>query len=378
MAALLTSIADDKDKSAVYLNECRHMGIKVLPPDVNESQSDFAPVGTDIRFGLSAIRNVGANVVDSIIRTRTSKGRFADFHDFIAKVEIAACNKRVVESLIKAGAFDSFGDTRKGLLAIHEQAIDAALDTKRAEAVGQFDLFAGLAGDSEEPVEAAPGSRLQPPTTEWDKKTLLAYEREMLGLYVSDHPLSGLEHVLASMSEMPISALSAEERVDGQMVTVAGLITGIQRKVTKAKGEPWAIVSLEDLAGSVEVMCFPQLYSTAGVLLAEDVVVVVRGRLEKGDEAAPRLRGMDITVPNLADAASGPVAIHLDVSRCTPPVVERLREVLANHPGTVEVHLHLRNGARTTVMSIDERLRVTPSPALFGDLKVLLGPSCLG
>jgi DNA polymerase-3 subunit alpha len=378
MAALLTSIADDKDKSAIYLNECRHMGIKVLPPDVNESQSDFAPVGTDIRFGLSAIRNVGANVVDSIIRTRTSKGRFADFHDFIAKVEMAACNKRVVESLIKAGAFDSFGHTRKGLLAIHEQAIDAALDTKRAEAVGQFDLFAGMAGDSEEPVEAAPGSRLQPPTTEWDKKTLLAYEREMLGLYVSDHPLSGLEHVLASMADMPIAALSAEERADGQMVTVAGLITGIQRKVTKAKGEPWAIVSLEDLAGSVEVMCFPQLYATAGVLLAEDVVVVVRGRLEKGDEAAPRLRGMDITVPNLADTASGPVAIHLEVSRCTPPVVERLREVLASHPGTVEVHLHLRNGARTTVMSIDERLRVTPSPALFGDLKVLLGPSCLG
>ena len=143
MAGLLTSIADDKDKSAIYLNECRRMGIKVLPPDVNESQSDFAPVGTDIRFGLSAIRNVGANVVDSIIRTRTAKGRFADFGDFIAKVEIGVCNKRLVESLIKAGAFDSFGDTRKGLLAIHEQAIDAALDTKRAEAVGQFDLFAG-------------------------------------------------------------------------------------------------------------------------------------------------------------------------------------------------------------------------------------------
>ena len=376
MAGLLTSIADDKDKSAIYLNECRRMGIKVLPPDVNESQSDFAPVGTDIRFGLSAIRNVGANVVDSIIRSRTAKGRFADFGDFIAKVEIGVCNKRLVESLIKAGAFDSFGDTRKGLLAIHEQAIDAALDTKRAEAVGQFDLFAGMGG---EVTEAAPGARLVPPATEWDKKTLLAYEREMLGLYVSDHPLFGLERVLSSLSDMPISALAADERVDGQMVTVAGLVTSVQRKTTKAKGEPWAIVTLEDLAGSVEVMCFPQLYSTAGILLAEDVVIVVRGRLEKGEDNAPRLRGMDITAPSISDAtASGPVAIHLDIARCTPPVVDRLREVLGNHPGTVEVHIHLRNGGTTTVLSIDERLRVVPSPALYGDLKALLGASCLG
>jgi DNA polymerase-3 subunit alpha len=375
MAALLTSIADDKDKSAIYLNECRHMGIKVLPPDVNESQSDFAPVGTDIRFGLSAIRNVGTNVVDSIIRTRTGKGRFADFNDFIAKVEITVCNKRLVESLIKAGAFDDFGDTRKGLLAIHEQAIDAAVDTKRAEAVGQFDLFSGLGPQAAEP---APGTRLVPPPTEWDKKTLLAYEREMLGLYVSDHPLFGLEHVLASLADMPMGALAAEERVDGQMVTVAGLVTGIQRKVTKAKGEPWAIVTVEDLSASVDVMCFPQLYASAGLLLAEDVVVVVRGRLEKGDEGTPRIRGTDISVPNLADTGSGPVAIHLDVTRCTPPVVSRLREVLANHPGTVEVHVHLRNGATTTVLSIDDRLRVTPAPALYGDLKALLGPSCLG
>ncbi len=376
MSGLLTSIADDKDKSAIYLNECRRMGIKVLPPDVNESQSDFAPVGTDIRFGLSAIRNVGVNVVESIIATRIAKGRFADFGDFIAKVEIGVCNKRLVESLIKAGAFDSFGDTRKGLLAIHEQAIDAALDTKRAEAVGQFDLFAGMGGEAAQ-VEAAPGSRLVPPPTEWDKKTLLAYEREMLGLYVSDHPLFGLEHVLANLAEMPIAALAADERTDGQMVTVAGLVTSVQRKMTKAKGEPWAIVTLEDLAGTVEVMCFPTLYATAGVLLAEDVVVVVRGRLDKGEDTA-KLRAMDISVPTISETgSSGPVAIQLDINRCTPPVVARLREVLGNHPGTVEVHIHLRNGATTTVLSIDDRLRVTPSPSLSGDLKAMLGPNCL-
>ncbi|MGB8021558.1 MAG: DNA polymerase III subunit alpha [Candidatus Nanopelagicales bacterium] len=375
MAALLTSIADDKDKSAVYLNECRRMGIKVLPPDVNESQSDFAPRGADIRFGLSAIRNVGTAVVESIIRTRRSKGRFVDFADFIGKVEMSVCNKRVVESLIKAGAFDSLGDPRRGLIAIHEQAIDAALDTKRAEAVGQFDLFADLAGSV---GETAPAIRLVPPPTEWEKKTLLAYEREMLGLYVSDHPLFGLEHVLASLGEMPISALSADERVDGQIVTIAGLVTAIQRKVTKAKGEPWAIVTVEDLEGSVDSMCFPSLYATAGLLLAEDTVIVVRGRLEKGGDEAARIRALDITVPNLAVADSRPVAVHLDIGRCTPPVVERLKEVLANHPGTIPVHIHLRNGESTTVLSIDERLSVAPSPSLYGDLKALLGPTCLG
>ena len=380
MAALLTSVKDDKSdtgKLPGYLNECRHLGIKVLPPDVNESQSDFAPVGTDIRFGLSAIRNVGVNVVDSIVRTRTGKGRFADFADFVDKVEITVCNKRVVESLIKAGAFDSLGHTRKGLLAIHEQAIDAALDTKRAEAVGQFDLFAGF-GDEPGATEATPGIRLVAPPTEWDKKTLLEAEREMLGLYVSDHPLSGLEHVLATLSDVALSALNSDERADGQMVTVAGLVTDIQRKTTKAKGEPWAIVSLEDLAGSVEVMCFPQVYASYGLMLAKDEVIVVRGRLEKGDDGGARIRGMEISVPKLSETATGPVSIHLDVTRCTPPVVARLREVLGTHPGVVEVNLHLRNGARTTVMSIDDRLRVTPTPALYGDLKALLGPSCLG
>ncbi|NQU37902.1 MAG: DNA polymerase III subunit alpha, partial [Actinobacteria bacterium] len=147
MAALLTSVKDDKDKSAIYLNECRRMGIKVLPPDVNESDSNFTATGTDIRFGLSAIRNVGENVVESIIASRSREGRFGDFNDFLAKIEVGACNKRVVESLVKAGSFDSLGHTRRGLSQIHAEAVDAVLETKRAEAIGQFDLFASADGD---------------------------------------------------------------------------------------------------------------------------------------------------------------------------------------------------------------------------------------
>ncbi len=197
MAGLLTSVRDDKDKSAVYLNECRKMGIKVLPPDVNASDANFTPTGTDIRFGLTAIRNVGANVVSSIVASRTEKGHFADFYDFLRKVDAVVCNKKTVESLIKAGAFDSLGETRRGLLAVHADAIDAFMDTKRNEAIGQFDLFGSAFGeDSDSGVSITVTPPIPP--GEWDKSDLLAFEREMLGLYVSDHPLFGVEHLLAA------------------------------------------------------------------------------------------------------------------------------------------------------------------------------------
>lgn len=199
----------------------------------------------------------------------------------------------------------------------------------------------------------------------------------MLGLYVSDHPLFGMDRALAGLREMSVSALASDSRVDGQMVTIAGLITGLQRKVTKAKGEPWAIITLEDLEGSVDVLCFPALYAKVGILLAEDVVVVVKGRLEKGEDA-PRVRAMDITAPNLVEPdQQGPIDVFMDANRATLPVIHRLREVLTEHAGSAPVHVHLRDGSRTTVMALDDSLRVTPSPALSGDLKALLGPRCL-
>ncbi|MHC8495715.1 MAG: DNA polymerase III subunit alpha [Actinomycetes bacterium] len=373
MAALLTSVQDDKDKMAIYLNECRRMGIKVLPPDVNESDKNFTPRGGDIRFGLTAVRNVGEAVVDSLIATRISKGRYTDFADFVDKVEISVCNKRLVESLIKAGAFDSLGHARRGLATVHEQMIDAATDLKRAEAVGQFDLFGGVGAES-----AESGLTLNPqvPLTEWDKATLLAFERQMLGLYVSDHPLYGLEQVLAAGTDCSIARLGGEERSDGQVITIGGLVTGIQRKTTK-QGSMWAIVTLEDLEGAIEVMVFPQSYQGAATLIAEDTVLFVRGRIDRPDEDSPRLVAMEITAPDLSEASVGPVRLTMAASRCTPPIVERLKAVLAEHPGVTEVHLNLSSEGRTTVMRLDDRLRVTPSPALYGDLKALLGAACL-
>src|SRR3954447_8280516 len=371
MAALLTSTRDDKDKSALYLHECRRMGIKVLPPDVNSSDANFTPVGTDIRFGLTAIRNVRENVVASIIATRRSKGAYADFADFLKKVEPVACNKKVIESLIKAGAFDDLGHTRRGLVAVHEMAVDAVVSDKRQEAIGQDSLFGGL-------DEGGPTLSVVPPVPEgeWDKKTLLASEREMLGLYVSDHPLFGVEHILSRAADTPIASLTADDgRPDGATVTIAGLISSLQRKMTK-NGNPWAIATVEDLDGAIEVLFFPQTYQTVSHVLAEDLVVVVRGRVNRRDDV-PTIYAQELTLPDLEEPGRGPVVVALPVTRCTPPVVERLKDVLATHPGPTEVHLRLTQPGRTTLMRLDDGLRVTPTPALFGDLKALLGPSCL-
>ena len=211
------------------------------------------------------------------------------------------------------------------------------------------------------------------PMGEWDKAVLLAYEREMLGLYVSDHPLLGVEHVLAAAVDCPVSAIA--DREDGSTLTVGGILSSVTRKVTK-QGNAWALVQLEDLEGSVEVMFFPASYQAAAVHLVEDAVVLVRGRVDKREDI-PKLIANELMVPDLSTGPRGPVVVSLPTPRVTPPVVERLKEVLGHHPGTTEVHLQLVNGQRTTVVKLDDRLRVTATPSLFADLKALLGPGCL-
>jgi DNA polymerase-3 subunit alpha len=374
MAALLTSTKDDKDKSAIYLNECRRMKIQVLPPDVNESEADFTPVGPDIRFGLTAIRNVGGNVVDAVVRARREKGRFTDFGDFLTKVEAVVCNKRVIESLIKAGAFDSLGHRRRALVTIAETAVDQYVDIKRNEAIGQDSLFAGLDDGGD---QAGWGASVEvPDIAEWDKQALLAHERDMLGLYVSDHPLTGLEHVLAREADCTIGQLLLDEsRGDGTQVKISGLVTGIQRKVTK-RGDSWALITLEDLEGAVDVLLFPTVYQLVSTALNEDIIVTVKGSLSRQKDQ-PEIHGREVTVPDLHEGPSGPVVISLPSTRCTPPVVEQLRDVLGTHPGVTEVRLRLMTRNSTTVMRLDDRLRVEVSPALYADLKTLLGPHCL-
>jgi DNA polymerase-3 subunit alpha len=371
MAALLTSVGDSKDRMALYLSECRRMGISVLPPDVNDSSGDFTAVGEDIRFGLHAVRNVGTNVVAGIVAAREEKGKFSDFSDFMDKVPAIVCQKKVVESLAKAGAFDSLGHGRRALVAIHEDAVDQHADIKRNEAIGQDSLFGGL-----DDTDFGSMTVRVPDIQEWDKQTLLGFEREMLGLYVSSHPLMGLEHVLSASADCTIGVLLADEsRADNTPVTISGLITAVQRKVTR-KGDTWAIITVEDLEGAINVMLFPSTYQLAAPMLVEDTIVVVKGKVRRNEDV-PEISGTEVSVPDLTQGDDGPVVISLQANRCTPPTVEQLKEVLSTHPGVAEVHLRLTTKASTKVLRLDPRLRVTPSPSLMADLKALLGPDCL-
>ncbi|MEI6476329.1 MAG: DNA polymerase III subunit alpha [Actinomycetes bacterium] len=367
MAALLTSVRDDKDKSALYLSESRRMGIRVLPPDVNESDAEYTPRGKDIRFGLAAIRNVGEGVVASIKKSRIEKGNFTSFGDFLAKVDVQVCNKKTIESLIKAGAFDSFEVSRKGLMAVHLEAIDSIIETKRAEAVGQFDLFGG------EEITSISGLDIEIPPGEWEKALLLSYEREMLGLYVSDHPLLGVEHVLRSATDMTISELVDDDSPTEKIVTIGGLITSIQRKVTR-QGASWAIVTVEDLEGSLEVLFFSNTYVQHALSLTEDRVVVIRGRADRREDKL-RFTALEMTFPDISKGPVGPLVVTIPISQCTPPIVDRLKEILRTHPGQREVHLAIDDMGKVTLMKLEPR--VTASPSLSADLKSILGAGCL-
>jgi DNA polymerase III subunit alpha len=367
MAALLTSVRDDKDKSALYLSECRRMGISVLPPDVNESNSEYTPRGKDIRFGLAAIRNVGEGVVASIKSARETKGAFTSFGDFLAKVDAQVCNKKTIESLIKAGAFDELGHHRKGLVAVHLTAIDAVIESKRAEAIGQFDLFGDVGGSQ------MSGLEIDIPTGEWDKATLLAFEREMLGLYVSDHPLLGVEHILRSNTDISISALLDDGGVQEGFVTIGGLITGISRKVSR-QGSSWAIVTIEDLEGALEVLFFSNTYNQYALTLIEDRVVTIRGRVDRREDQV-RFSAFEMSPLDITSGPVGPLLISLPISSCTPPIVDRIKEILRSHPGKREVHLQINDAGSNTMMKIDAL--VTSSPSLSADLKSILGPDCL-
>ncbi|MGV1009631.1 MAG: DNA polymerase III subunit alpha [Dermatophilaceae bacterium] len=381
MAALLTSVRDDKDKSALYLGECRRMGIKVLPPDVNSSIGNFAAVGSDIRFGLEAVRNVGHNVVEAIVATRAQKGRYASFKDFLSKVPAPVCNKRTVESLIKAGAFDSLGETRRGQLAVHETYVDALVEVKRQQERGQdtLDIFSFGVFDAESDglgsADAFDG--LAPiPGGEWDKATLLAFEREMLGLYVSDHPLFGIEHALARYADTSIASLTGEEpRPDGTPVTIAGLVSGLQLKRTR-KGDLWAVATVEDLDGAIDCLFFPTAYQSAAALLRPDSVVCVRGRISNRDDRI-EIFAQELTLPDVQVSDRGPVVVSMTVRQASGGQVEALRDILGAHPGVTEVHVRLTQPGRTTLLRLDDSYRVTPSPALYGDLKALLGSRCL-
>lgn len=370
MAALLTSVSDDKDKMAVYLAECRAQGIKVLPPDVNESGLRFTPVGRDIRFGMGAVRNVGANVVNSVIKTRTEKGKFTSFTDFLSKIELAACNKRVIESLVKAGGFDSLGQPRRELYRHHETAVDGMISSKKQEAHGQFDLFGGGEGDEDStPI----GLNINWGDEEWDRKTKLAFEREMLGLYVSSHPLAGAERVLARSRDTSIAQVVAGEmaRERGE-VRIAGLISKVDKRTNKA-GNQWAIATVEDLDASMEVLFFPKTYPLYVDALLEDTAVTVKGRLNDRD-GTYSMFASEMSILDISHVTEGepPVLLTVDEKRLTPDLVADLRQVLDTHKGETPVRIRVDNPVRSRIYAVD-RYTVRISPEFNGEMKSLLG-----
>jgi DNA polymerase III subunit alpha len=370
MAALLTSVGDSKDKMALYLNECRRMGIRVLAPDVNESIGFFTAVGSDIRFGLGAIRNVGTNVVDGIRKARDDKGRFTTFHDFLSKVPIHVANKRTIESLIKAGAFDSTGATRRALIEVHEDAVEAAVSSKRAEANGQVGFNFDDLWDEPQSVQHVPDR------PEWAKRDKLAFEREMLGLYVSDHPLAGLELQLAKHAGSSISdLLSSESTQDGETVVIAGLVTAVQHRTAKASGNQYGMIQLEDFSGEVTVMFMGKAYQEFAPSLVSDSIVVVRGRVSMRDDGM-NIHAFSLFAPDLGQSvASGPLVLSMPDQRATTDVVKSLRDVLNRHAGSSEVRLRLVRGSTARVFEIPRPVSITPD--LYGELKSLLGPQCL-
>lgn len=370
MAALLTSVGDSKDKLAIYLSECRRMGIHVLPPDVNQSDGVFSAVGTDIRFGLGAIRNVGANVVEGIKSARAEAGDFTSFHDFLKKVPIHVANKKTIESLIKAGSFDTMGNTRRSLVEIHEDAIESAVSLKRNEAQGMVDLFADIF-EFDEHDEAVPDR------PEWSKRDKLAFEREMLGLYVSDHPLAGLESQLAKFASTTILDLTSSEDVrDGDHVTVAGLVTEVQRRVAKNSGKAYGIIQIEDFSGDMSVMFLGRTYQEFGESLANDQVVTIRGRVTRRDDGVA-LHASELRIPDLGAAStnSGPLLLQIPEQRASASLATSLDEILKRHPGDTEVRLRLTRGSSARIFELPNRVRITSD--LYGELKSLLGPACL-
>ena len=362
MAALLTSVGDDRDRLASYLAECRRLGIKVLPPDVNQSQATFAAVGDDIRFGLLAIRNVGRNVVDSIISVRESSP-YLGFIDFLQRSDSQVASPRIVESLIKAGALDSLGEKRRVMYAMHEEAITLAQRKRKELELGQLDLFGELMGEPEAIQVNVPN------LPEWQQKDLLAYEREMLGLYVSSHPLSGLESQLSRHSDTSALSILELNVEDGATVNIAGLITQVQHKVARNSGNQYALMVVEDNTGEVEVTVMRKVYQALRETLYPDQIITLRGRISKRDDRVS-VQAIELNTLEVARESGGLVKIQIREQFATKDRIAELNELLVRYPGEVEVQLTLSLETPQHFM-LPHRVRVVPE--LFGEIKSMFG-----
>ena len=372
LASLLTSVKDDKDKTAIYLAECRAMGIDVLVPDVNTSESDFvarhpegAKVGT-IPFGLSGVRNVGEGLVSFIVSERNKNGPYTDFYDFCQRVDSSVLNKRSVESLVKAGAFDSLGHPRLGLINVFEQIVDSTLARRRERDAGVLSLF-GSVGDDETTFD---DTRVPIPDHEYEKHQRLVEEKEMLGLYVSDHPLMGAEAALRKHTDCSIA--DTKDLKAGDMRVVGGIVTGLNRRYTK-RGDLMATFTLEDLQSNIEVWVFPRTMQEWGSMLANDAIVCIKGRIDDRDDQL-KLVAMEVKRPQLElDGAALPLNLLIPLNRMTDSLIDELKKLLAEHPGDSPVYLSMGDKK----VKLPPQFSVTTDNGLIAELRVLLGATAV-
>ncbi len=367
MAALLTSISSDQDKVRHFTAECRRMNIQVLPPDINESMSEFTPVRQGIRFGLTAIRNLGKGAVDSIIAERNRGGPFRGMMDFCERMDSSVLNKKALESLIKSGAFDSLGRSRRFLLSVYESASELALQRKRLKDEGQTCLFGGeeeelgdmglgVDDDGEMPIEQ-----------------LFSYEKETLGMYVTDHPVMRVKEALSRYTDCEIAQLPEQE--EGAYKWVGGIINKVVKKLTK-KGEVFAIFTLEDISGEVEVTAFPSVLQQFGELIKEDAIICVRGRVER-QERSTRITAAELIMPNLKDPHEMVLTIRIREDAAHPEILRQLKEAIRSHPGENAVKIQIRQKSKLTTIKLGEEYRTDLSGDLFACIKSLLGEGCV-
>ncbi|RMF93762.1 MAG: hypothetical protein D6736_01205 [Nitrospinota bacterium] len=366
MAALLTSEMDNADRVMRYIRECRAMGIPVLSPDVNESYRDFRVVDGQIRFGLAAVKNVGEGAIANILQAR-SDGRFRSFIDFCHRIDPRQVNRRVIESLIKCGAFDSLGEKRAHLMAILDEVLETAQRRLKDRANGQITLFGDLEVTEPVPLPSPAGT----PVEEWEEGQLLNYEKEALGFYITGHPLGRFEHQLRLYTNADAERIQALG--SGSKVTIGGMITKVRLQTTR-KGDRMAFLTLEDLHGYVEVILFPEVYQQSLSLLEEERPVLVRGTIDRGEKSTKVIADRLLSLDRIDYTRFRRLHLKLYPSRHDRRYLERLCQMLQAVPGYLQPYLHFFFPDRREVVLLpDSRFQVTPSPQLFTEIETLLG-----
>ena len=370
MAALISSVMNTKDKVPFYVSQCHAMGVEVLPPDVNESEVGFTVVGNKIRFGLNAVKGVGKTAIEAIVRARAD-GPFTDIYDFCVRVDTTVVNKRALEALVKCGAFDSTGHTRRGILEALPLAMAEGDRCRKAEAIGQTDLFGMLDGGGQ---SDGPCSHHAPISgQEFEREQLLQLEKEALGLYVSSHPLEGLRRQLHDEIDVPVGRLASSP--DGAVLWTGGVITSFQRKAMKS-GATMAVFRLEDVDGGCEAFVFADLYEQNTELLREDAIVKIKGRVDRKAEDDIKLRALEVK-PFDGVSESRPLRVVVDAERVHSELLGELKEIFAEFPGRVPVVLTLLTSEGQARLRVGDRYRVEPAGGLYAELKALLGEGCI-